>query len=426
MLLAGACADETLFVPQVWGDDVRVALIATDDAGNVLEPTPIVIEQAVQTVEVSGDARHLYARRFDLLDRDEGCFGATLGEDGIDAGVPTEAWHTRVDAGRSWEVESEPLVFGLRLLGCTPPKPCDAVGAIQPMPATYAGLRGIAAVDDDEVWLAGRDRAEDDTSTLVGRFGPGGFEPLPPIPGIRSESSNLDLLPDGSLLGTTVGGWTFRLATDGTVISTSSTGQQIRDADTAPDGTTALVSDDGDVALLAPGAATPEMLPAFDVDPRDPASRPRISIWSRDRILVRGPDRKVRLFDGTAWRVVFQAQDVELEAIAIDASHMLVQQKKLATMIFDETTDEWTPHEQAAFVLTNSIVATPFGDGRFFIAGQSGAAAYFNGERVCSLARTLEMNLSDLSVSPSGRFVWAAGDNDERNNSPLVVRYEIP
>jgi hypothetical protein len=319
-----------------------------------------------------------------------------------------------------------PEHFELRLLGCLPPKSCTVISKLAQLPATYAGLRGVAATGDDEAWVAGHERAEDDDSTLIARFFGDALEVLPALPGIAGEASNIDRGAD-ELVGTTLDGWVFRLDGRGTPLSTSSVAFDVRDADTGPDGTTALVSDDGDVAVLPAGSTVAESLPRIEPIGAEPRSHPEIAVWRRDRMVVAGPDLRVRLFDGRSWRVIVDDERIRTEAVAVDASRVFVLPSRLPAMVLDEESGVWTSFEEdPAFFFANAITAAALGDGRFFVVGQSGHAAYFNGERLCALGRAAESNLADLSVSPSGRVVYAVGGNDGPGTPPAIVRYELP
>jgi hypothetical protein len=425
--LACGCADVSVVVAPPWPDDAHVVLIAVDDAGEVLPPTPAILPpRAVHEVAVEGDARVLYVRRYERLDTAPECTGASLGTDGVPAGPVLDAWRgDLVDGEVAWNSEAVPMRFDVRLLGCEPPPSCTVVGTVLRLPPTYRGLGSVAASDDDVAWLAGRERSTDDAATLVGRLSGEDFEVLPALPGIVRESTSIDV-GRGEIVGTTLRGSIFRLDPNGELLSTSTVAFHVRDADTGVDGTTVLVSDDGDVALLAAGASRAEPLPSIVPRPGDPAFWPEVAVWNRDRIVVAGPDNQVRLLDGGSWRVIVDDPRIEAEAVAIDATRVLVQGARLEVAILDDERGEWTSYGELAFLVANAITATALGDGRFFLAGQSGHAAYFNGEKLCALGKTVDRNLGDVSASPTGRVVYAVGGNDGEGTPPAVVRYEVP
>jgi hypothetical protein len=424
LLLLVACnSNARLIVDPVWPEGEPAIVFVTDEDDEALAPPQLVEGSPFKFAVAAPDRFIVYARTFDALSGREltGCeptFGDGLGQ-------PSGAWSSGVVTGGDaiqLAVEDPPHDFSIGLIGCSVgPKSCDVVAnPLDPPPANF-GLRGVATIDGDDAISGGTNRSPEDGRSLLLRTRGATVEELPPIDGISGTVANLEL--DGDTIIGAASGVVFRLDLEGRLVATASNAFAVAYLDTGEDGTTILLGSGGELASIAHGSMQIEALDPPDYGPTLPGGdQPTIGVARAGNFVITGPDETVYAFDG-AWRELFSGE--QIDAVAADDRAFLIVPRRGEAILWDRAANDFRTIGQFS-ITQRATTALTLRDGRFLIVGQSGRAAYYNGERMCPLPFLTSLNLEDVDVAPDLSTAYAVGEVTPEDTPPAMWRFDLP
>ncbi|MCK6551192.1 hypothetical protein L6R52_35485 [Myxococcota bacterium] len=429
----------TLFVPQPWPSGQVAVVVVTDASGVPLDEPRWFAAGTPARVDLTRDrAVSLSVRSFptkadggpDL----EGC-GVTIDAAGAHLPPPATSWRTALFVPEdtdalSFVEDSPPRDLGLAFARCAAPAyPCGDVAfeAIALTPLTDMAIADVVALSDTHAFAAGFDPQTGASGVVdVAADAPSPVITQLPLDGVHGIVRSLAWGRTGAIHGTTFGRVGFELDVDGRVLAIRETTSATAAVEASADGT---LVEHGPFGLRELDAASGAL-----VDRGMSLDRPltTVSLVRRDRVAALTENDRLLVFDGSAWTEEYEPAPSVFEdfsSLGADESLMVAVDGDGQVKRRDEQRHAWSPFPLPFEAGPGWRDVGGLGGGRFFIVGDSGAAALWTGSQWCTWNEAAtRLPLRVLSVAPSGRTIWAGSGNPASTvgRPPVLVRVTLP